>query len=160
MVVAFIAALGTVVVALLGVFASRAESRDARSRLMKDLEISSKLEQFETKSSAWQVMDRHIARVAQGLVDRERRRDEDRNARRMVYYGIFSAIVVLGLAIVQHPHMADFNGLVNAAFKMFFFYMVVFPVLGLIFFIRVRVERKRRQHSAEQTPEAEAEQRD
>jgi hypothetical protein len=103
-------------------------------------------------------MDKHIARVAQGLVDRERRRDEDRNARRMLYFGIFSSIVVLGVAIVQHPHMGDFNGLLNAVFRMFFVYMVVFPTLAVISFIRV--ERKRRQHSAEQTPEAEAEQTD
>jgi hypothetical protein len=41
---------------------------------------------------------------------------------------------------------------------MFFVYMVVFPTLAVISFIRV--ERKRRQHSAEQTPEAEAEQTD
>jgi hypothetical protein len=59
--VALIAALATVIVALLGLFASRMKSRDARSPLMKDLEISSKL---ETESLAWQLMDSHIARVA------------------------------------------------------------------------------------------------
>jgi hypothetical protein len=157
MAVALIGVLGTVVVALLGVFVSRIESRDSRSRLMKDLEISSKL---ETKSLAWQVMDKHIARVAQGLVDRERRRDEDRFARRMVTFGIISAIVVLAVAIVQHPNMGDFNGLLTAIFRMFFVYMVVFPALALISFIRV--ERKRRQHSNSggQMPEAEAEQTD
>jgi hypothetical protein len=147
--VALIGLLGTVVVALLGVFVSRIESRDARSRLMKDLEISSKL---ETKSLAWQVMDKHIARVAEGLVDRERRRDEDRFARRMVSFGIISAIVVLAVSIVQHPHMGDFNGLLTAVFRMFFVYMVVFPALAAISFIRV--ELKRRQHSGGQMPEA------
>jgi hypothetical protein len=145
---ALIAALATVIVALLGLFASRMESRDARSRLMKDLEISSKL---KTESLAWHVMDIHIARVAQGLVDRERRREDDRNARRLVYFGIFSAIVTLGLSVVREHNMTYYKPLMAVTYWMFFLYMVVFPVVGLILFIRA--ERQRRQHPAEQTPE-------
>jgi hypothetical protein len=38
--VALIAALGTIVVALLGIIATRTEARDARARLLKDLDIA------------------------------------------------------------------------------------------------------------------------
>jgi Flp pilus assembly protein TadB len=144
---ALVAALATVIVTLLGLFASRMESRDARSRLMKDLEIASKL---KTESLAWQLMDSHIARVAQGLVDRERRRDEDRNARRLVYFGIISAFVVLALSIVREHNLGYYKPLMTVSYWMFFVYMVMFPVVGLILFIRL--ERQRRQRPSEQTP--------
>ena len=153
--VALIAALATVVVALLGFFTSRIESRDARSRLVKDLEISSKL---DTGSLAWRVMDSHITRVAERLVDRECRREDHRGARRMVYFGIFSAIVTLGLSVVREHALNYYRPLLFVSYWMFFVYMLVFPVLGLI--LVVRVERQRRQFLAEQMPEAEGEQTD
>jgi Flp pilus assembly protein TadB len=153
--VALIAALATVVVALLGFFTSRIESRDARSRLVKDLEISSKL---DTGSLAWRVMDSHITRVAERLVDRERRREDHRGARRMVYFGIFSAIVTLGLSVVREHALNYYRPLLFVSYWMFFVYMLVFPVLGLI--LVVRVERQRRQSLNEQMPEAEGEQTD
>ena len=82
--VALIAALGTVVVALLGVFNSRIESSDARARLIKDLEITSKL---PIGSTARQAMNSHIDSVAETLVYRELRREDHRGGRRLNYLG-------------------------------------------------------------------------
>jgi Flp pilus assembly protein TadB len=147
---ALIAALATVVVALLGAFNSRLESRDARARLIKDLEISSKL---ATGSPAWQAMDSHINSVAETLVYRERRREDHRDGRRMVYFGIFSAFVTLGLSILREHALDYYRPLLFASYWMFFTYMFLFPVVGLI--LVLRVERQRRQRPAEQTTEAE-----
>jgi hypothetical protein len=150
--VALIAALGTVVVALVGIFASRMESRDARARLMKDLEISSKL---ETESLAWRVMDSHIARVAEGLVDRERRRDEQRNARRMVYVGIFSAIVVLALALIRDHRMITYLPVIDVCFNTAMVCMVVFPLIGIFLVVRGELQRRQRTPGRELVDDAE-----
>jgi hypothetical protein len=152
---AFIAALATVVVALLGIFTSRLESRDARARLIKDLEITSKL---ETGSSARQAMDSHINNVAETLVYRERRREDHRGGRRLVYVGIFSAFITLGLSIVREHALNYYRPLLFVSYWMFFIYMFLFPVIGLI--LTIRVERQRRQRPAKQTTEAEPEQTD
>lgn len=149
--VAFIAALGTVVVALLGVFNSRIESRDARARLIKDLEITSKL---QNGSTAWQAMSSHIDSVAETLVYRERRREDHRGGRRLVYFGIFSAFITLGLSIVREHALAYYRPLLFVSYWMFFTYMFLFPVIGLI--LVIRVERERRQHRARRRTEAES----
>jgi len=114
---------------------------------MKDLEISSKL---EPESLGWRVMDSHIARVAEGLVNRERRRDEQRNARRMVYLGIFAAFVLLGSALIRDHRMVTYLPVIDVCFKTSLVCMVVFPLIGLG--LVIRLELQRRQRSARQKP--------
>jgi uncharacterized membrane-anchored protein YhcB (DUF1043 family) len=59
MAVAIIAALGTVVVALIGFFAQRIQARDARAKVQRDLDLLSRL---EPGSSEHQWLKSHIQR--------------------------------------------------------------------------------------------------
>jgi hypothetical protein len=82
MVAALVTALGAVIVAFVALLGTRVESRDARTRLTKDVDLMLKL---DPDNDARATLDRHIADSAKRLARAEKRRWRSRRSWRFSY---------------------------------------------------------------------------
>lgn len=104
MVTALVTALGAVIVAMVAIVGVRVEARDARTRIVKDVEIMLKL---DPKSDARTILEKHVAESAVHIAASERRRWEYRAFWRLyaigVGVGVISFAIKIGVGASQKP---------------------------------------------------------
>jgi hypothetical protein len=128
---ALITAIGAIIVALVAALASRAEAKDTRARLLKDLEISSKLSE---ESGARRVLDRHIAETVRRLVDKEELDTEYRGVIKAVLAASLTSAIALApnaFQLSQHHNAVNWRDLIADAQPFFYGYAALFLVLSL-----------------------------
>ena len=156
-VAALVTALGAVIVALVAAVGSRLDSRDARSRLLKDIEISSKL---PDGSNARTVLERHIAQVVGNLTEREQKQEIRRNYRGWLAISGLLVVAALTMKIVGHPLPTtnDYRKQLEYWSGLVIVYAVLAYVVSLVAWVRAimaeRALRKRRKSATETTDEA------
>lgn len=94
MVAALVTALGAVIVAFVALLGTRVESRDARTRLTKDVDLMLKL---DPDNDARATLERHIADSAERLARAEKRRWRFRRSWRFFLLGTICG--ALGMSI-------------------------------------------------------------
>jgi hypothetical protein len=149
LIAALITAVGAIVGAFVAALASRLEVRDRRSRLLKDLEISSKL---DSDSDARQVLDAHIERSVQILVGQELAQDVDRRLDRGVYTFLLAALTGLLLSyaiITTPPEPGRVHGFFEVTYVLLALFLIAATVIATYDF--VRATRKRRALISEYT---------
>lgn len=128
-VVALITAASAIIVGLIGVLASRVETRDTRTRLLRDIEIASKLSQ---SSTARAVLNDHIAESIDRLVDREFLDVERRRVSRPLILALVSLTIMLALALTRHHTASDWDRLRAILIPVFLVYSIPFEVLACV----------------------------
>lgn len=123
---ALITALGTVVIAIIGVLSSRAQSKDTRSRLVQDIEVFSKL---EAGSDARGVMENHILESTKRLAKQERSRVDSFLFRRLFSWAVVYIIIGAGLYILANPRPL---GHYHIFLEMLAWYLIGIGGVGLV----------------------------
>jgi hypothetical protein len=101
-----IKAFSAIIVAVVAALGSRLETRDTRSRILKDLDISAKL---DSESEARKAIDDHIATTVKHLTDRERRDYDYRRFERALNFALVFSFVAIGLSLVAFPDQQNNN---------------------------------------------------
>jgi Flp pilus assembly protein TadB len=147
---ALVTALGAIIVAMVGVLGSRTETRDTRSRILKDLEILSKL---DSDSKARKTMDGHIAKTVENLTRQETRREDYRKSRRPASIGILFSIGTLALTWFAYPPPhGNYRPVLQMLYWMSTSYAVVFVATAIYQLIRARKSRARRKRDDVEPP--------
>jgi hypothetical protein len=126
---ALVTALGAVIVALVGTLASRLETRNARSQLLKDIDISSKLPYGDARK----VFERHIDRAVRDLVYQERGEVIARPIRQWAFLGFLVSTAGLVLSFLVSPRHGDYHHLLRELYwiTLVFAYLVTGYVVVL-----------------------------
>jgi hypothetical protein len=133
-----VTAIGAIIVALVSAIASRLETRDTRARLLKDLEIWSKL---KASSGAHSEMDGYIAGAVRVLVYRETRLREYLLPVRFMYIALLAMCAAFGVSLVAFPKKhVDYHPLEQGLYTGLLLGGAVLFVASSIVFIRSSVK--------------------
>ncbi|WP_145013425.1 hypothetical protein [Mycobacterium marseillense] len=126
-IVALITAASAIIVGLISVLASRVETRDTRSRLLKDIEIASKLSQSSTARKA---LDDHIAESVDRLIEREFLDVERRRVNRPLVIAFVPLLITVVLDLTRHHTPAEWDRLRAILIPCFVVYALLFEAIA------------------------------